>query len=298
MERLRRSIQYKDGWNFLLEEIEVVDQMRTKDPAKALELAKSILERISIKIATDRGVTLEDSPKTGSLIKKAFEMLPVIKFLSSKDEEASKAVLNAFATIATRIGEFRNKYGPISHGKDLYAENIDSHALLFSIDACDLVAAYLVTLDSFDVSERTRVDYGDYPLFNKKIDDEQDDKVNVQEIELLPSKALFGADFESYKELLYEFENEKKESIEGLCNSGDFVNTRKMCANLRMIREYLTDDEIQKIARAFVQNPQIYRIVKHGFTQIIYKWLIEEKSTILEESQLKELIGLKDMALY
>jgi hypothetical protein len=190
MDRLRRVIADKERWAYLIEEIDEVDRMRTKDPAKGLEFAKSILESISIKIAKDRGVVFEDNPKTGSIIKKAFEILPVIKFLTDKDLDSSKAIPNAVATIATRIGEFRNRYGPIGHGKDLRAEKIDTHTSLFSIDLCDLVGAYLISLDIFDVSERTRINYDDYPLFNKKIDDEQDEQLAMQDIELSASKAL------------------------------------------------------------------------------------------------------------
>ena len=215
-----------------------------------------------------------------------------------KDEEASKAVLNAFATIATRIGEFRNKYGPISHGKDLYADRIDNHALLFSIDSCDLVASYLAKLDSFDVSERTRIEYDDYPFFNKKIDDEQDDQPIVSGILLSPSRSLFGADFESYKEKLYEHETEKKASITDLCNSNTYIKTRKICSDLNEIRDYLTDDEVKQLCAGFTKNDQVYDILKHGHTKNLYEWIINEKSTILEEGQLKEMVELKQKAIY
>ena len=298
MERLRRAIQYKDGWNFLIEEIDEIDRIKTKDPARGLEFSKSILEKVSIKIAKDRGVVIDKDLATGSIIKKAFEILPVVKFLDSKDEEASKAVLNAFATIATRIGEFRNKYGPISHGKDLYADRIDNHALLFSIDSCDLVASYLAKLDSFDVSERTRIEYDDYPFFNKKIDDEQDDQPIVSGILLSPSRSLFGADFESYKEKLYEHETEKKASITDLCNSNTYIKTRKICSDLNEIRDYLTDDEVKQLCAGFTKNDQVYDILKHGHTKNLYEWIINEKSTILEEGQLKEMVELKQKAIY
>jgi hypothetical protein len=155
-----------------------------------------------------------------------------------------------------------------------------------------------VNLDSFDVTERTRINYDDYPFFNKKIDEEQDDQLSVKEIQLIPSKALFGADFESYKELLYEFENDKNENIVGLCNSESFINTRKMCANLYTIKEYLSDDEIKQMSQGFIQNSQVYSIVKHGHTQNFYEWIIKEKGSILGDEQLKEMNNLKQKALW
>jgi hypothetical protein len=55
--------------------------------------------------------------------------------------------------------------------------------------------------------------------------------------------------------LLYEFENEKKENISGLCGSENFVTTRKMCANLLTVKDYLSDEEVKQISMGFIQNP-------------------------------------------
>lgn len=298
MDKLRRAIQHNTSWNSLVDEIDEVDRMRTKDLAKTLELAKSIVESIGIKIGKDRGIIFEDNQNTGKILKGAFEVLPVIRFLEDKDKESVKAILGSFSAIGNQIGQLRNKYGPIGHGKDIHSAQIDAHVLLFSIESCDLIASYLITLDAYDESERTRVEYDDNLLFNNKIDDEQDEELSVKGILLSPSKALYGADIELYKELLIEFDAEKKENLTRLQDSKNFVETREICSNLHTLKDYLSDDELRLICSSFIENPQIYRIVGHGYTKMLHEWIIQEKSTILEESQMHEMKYLKSKSLY
>jgi len=285
MERLLSAINERDSWSFLRTDIEDVQRYVSIDLLKALEGSKSILEAISHKILKDRGVIIPESPNTAVLVKKAFQCLPASRFIESKDLDAVKKVAGSFASLGSTIGEFRNRYGPISHGKDPYANKIDEHLVIFTIASADLVASYLVELDGYDMSHRTRLDYSDYPKFNQKIDDEQDETVVVSGSVLNPSLCLFYADPEYYKEALYEFLEEKRALIKKLRISESFVNTRRCCNDINPLRLYLEDGEINEIAHIFISNPQVHRIIKHGHTQNLYLWILHNKSDTLEDKQ-------------
>lgn len=285
MEKLLLTIRNKEAWVFLEQDISKVQELLKKDLLRALEEAKSVLEVVAYKILNDRGVEIPENPSTQVLVKKAFSCLPTAKFIESKDLEAAKRVVGGFASVAATVGEFRNRYGPISHGRDPYAKKIDEHLLIFTITSADLVASYLVELDGYDISQRTRLDYTNYPKFNQKIDDEQEDTVVVNNAVLTPSLCLFYADQEYYKESLYEFLEEKREFIKRLRQSGNFVTTRKCCNDINTLRQYMEDEEINEIAQAFISNPQVYRIIKHGHTKNLYLWILDNKSDTLGEKQ-------------
>jgi len=285
MERLLSAIYERESWSFLLTDIEEVQRYTSEDLLKALEGAKSILDAISHKILKDRGVAIPKNPTTAVLVKKAFQCLPASRFIEAKDLEAMKRVAGSFASLGSTVGEFRNRYGPISHGKDPYSDKIDEHLVIFTISSADLVASYLVELDGYDMSQRRRLDYADYPKFNQKIDDEQDETIVVSGSVLSPSLCLFYADPVYYREALYEFLEEKRGLIRRLRSSESFVITRKCCNDINPLRPYLEDEEINDIAHIFISNPQVHRIIKHGHTQNLYLWILHNKGDTLGDKQ-------------
>ena len=136
--------------------------------------------------------------------------------------------------------------------------------------------------------DRNRVYYEENDEFNRYIDETSEEYPVVRGIQLSPSRALFS-DIEAYKEELLVFINEKIDLIERLEKSENFVSTRSICSDLIPLQNYLTETELKRVIRAGIDNPQIYRILGHGYTRNLFTWILEEKDEVLTPQEITDL---------
>lgn len=280
MQKLKEAIAGKERWNGLESYIVLVDENRETNPNASLDGAKGILESVSKTILEDKGIQYAPDSNVGYLVKKAFESLPVFAKLSEKDLDSAKSILGSFENITRVIGEFRNGHGFFSHGQDLQAEKFDRYLVALTISSSDLLASFLIVSHAEDLKDRSRVYYEENDEFNRYIDESSEEEVVVRGIQLTPSRALYS-DIEAYKEELLSFINEKTDLIERLEKSENFVSTRSICSDLIPLENYLTEIELKRVIRAGIDNPQIYRILGHGYTRNLFTWILEEKEEIL-----------------
>lgn len=288
MKKLKEVIAGKDRWKGLESYILLVELNRETNPNASLDGAKGILESISKTILEDKAIPYSTDSNVGPLVKKAFESLPVFSKLSEKDLNSAKSILGSFNNIVRVIGEFRNDHGFFSHGQDLQSEKFDRYLVELTISSSDLLASFLIVSHSEDLKDRSRVYYEENDEFNRYIDDTSEEPPVVQGIQLLSSKALYS-DIEAYKEGLLLFINEKTDLIERLEKSGDFVSTRSICSNLIPLQNFLTEIELKRIIRAGIDNPQIYRILGHGYTKNLYTWILDEKEEVITSEEITNL---------
>ena len=287
MNRLKRAITGKGRWDELKSSIALVDNTKENDPNVALDTAKSILERISKTVLNDKGISFKSNSSVGYLVKKAFESLPVSAHISSKDLNRAKSILGSFENIARSIGEYRNDYGNISHGQDLQAEKFDKYLADLAISSVDLLASFLVISHGDDLKDRSRVYYEENGEFNEYIDGSSGD-VTVAGMSLSPSKSLY-TDIDAYKEALSLFTNEKDKLIKNLEASENFISTRSVCSKIIELQSYLTEDELKRIVKAGIDNPQVNRILGNGYTKALFSWILTEKYQVLTTEEKKNL---------
>jgi hypothetical protein len=288
MNKLKEAIAGKDRWSGLESYIVLVDKNKELNPNASLDGAKVILESIAKTILEDKAIQYAPDSKVGFLIKKAFESLPIFSKLSDKDLDSAKSILGSFENITRVIGEFRNVYGFFSHGQDLQVKKFDRYLVELAISSSDLLASFLIVSHSEDLKDRSRVYYEENGEFNRYVDETSEEYPVVRGIQLSPSKALYS-DIEAYKEELLAFINEKANLVEQLEKSEDFVSTRSICSNLTPLQNFLTEVEIRKIVRAGIENPQIYRILGHGYTKNLYTYILDEKEEIITSEEIANL---------
>ncbi|MFZ2835469.1 MAG: hypothetical protein WAZ64_05530, partial [Candidatus Moraniibacteriota bacterium] len=63
-----------------------------------------------------------------------------------------------------------------------------------------------------------------------------------------------------------------------------------ICSELIPLQNFFTEVELKRVIRAGIDNPQIYRILGHGYTRNLFTWILEEKEEILTS---QEIVGLK-----
>ncbi|QQG52741.1 MAG: abortive infection family protein [Candidatus Falkowbacteria bacterium] len=288
MQKLKEVITGKSRWNGLLSYISLVEENKTSNPNASLDGAKSILETISKTILSDKNISYRSDESVGNLVKLAFSSLPIFTKFSEIEAEKSKAILNAFATISNSVGMFRNDHGFFAHGQDLQSEKFDRYLLDLAISSSDLLASFLIISHAEDLKDRKRVYYEENDEFNRYIDETSEEYPIVKGIQLSPSRALFS-DQDAYKEELLIFINEKINLIERLEKSENFISTRSICSSLIPLRDYLTENELKRVARSGINNPHIYRILGHGYTRGLFTWVIKEKSSSLSAEELSGL---------
>ena len=157
-----------------------------------------------------------------------------------------------------------------------------------TISSSDLLASFLIISHAEDLKDRNRVYYEENDEFNRYIDESSEEEVVVRGIQLTPSRALYS-DIEAYKEELLSFINEKTDLIERLEKSENFVSTRSICSDLIPLQNYLTETELKRVVRAGIDNPQIYRILGHGYTRNLFTWILEEKDEVLTLQEITNL---------
>lgn len=288
MQKLKETITGKERWSGLESYILLVESNKELNPNASLDGAKGILESVSKTILEDKGITYAPDSNVGFLVKKAFESLPVFSKLSEKDLDSAKSILGSFENITRVIGEFRNGYGFFSHGQDLQSEKFDRYLVELTISSSDLLASFLIVSHAEDLKDRNRVYYEENDEFNRYIDETSEEYPVVRGIQLSPSRALFS-DTEAYKEELLVFINEKTDLIERLEKSENFVSTRSICSDLIPLQGYLTEMELKRVVRAGIDNPQIYRILGHGYTRNLFTWIFEEKDEMLTSQEVTDL---------
>lgn len=288
MDRLEQAINGKERWVGLYSYIELIKNNIINNPNASLDGAKSVLESISKTILSDKGIGYKSDEPVGNLVKQAFSSLPIFINLSSIEAEKSKAILNAFATVSNSIGSFRNEHGFFAHGQDLESEKFDSYLLNLAISSSDLLASFLIISHTEDLKDRSRIYYEENKEFNKFIDDREEDYPSVLGVQILPSKALFS-DTEGYKANLLDFTDNKsvvRDLLSKLKDSGSFVNTRSICAQLLNKQEYFNDEDIREAVLICANNHNVYSILGHGYTKNFFTWILEEKYEVLSEEEL------------
>lgn len=284
MDRLKDSIEGKERWSGLLPYIVLVEENKESDPNISLDGAKSIVESVAKTILEDKAIKYAPATDVQKLVKMAFEALPVFSKISTSDLDSAKSILGSFENVTKVIGTFRNSHGFFAHGRDLQSEKFDGYLLELSISSSDLLASFLITCHAEDLKDRSRIYYEENDEFNRYLDETSEELPVVQGIQLSPSKALF-TDKEAYKEQLGLFVNEKNVLILRIENSSDFVATRSVARDIIPMQEYLTVEELKRVVSAGITNPQVYRILGHGFTKNLFTWILEERSGLLSQAE-------------
>jgi hypothetical protein len=289
MRKLTETIEGKERWNGLVSYIELIDLNRQQNPNVALDSAKSILESVAKTILADKNVDCDVNWKLGFLVKKAFSSLSVFSKLQDKDSSNARSIISSFENISRNIGEFRNNHGFFSHGRDLQSEKFDLYLVELVISSSDILASFLVTAHSEDFKDRTRLYYEEHDEFNRYVDDASEEYPIVRGIQLIPSVTLF-TDEEGYKEALDAFMTEKINLISRLETSEAFVSTRSIARDLIPLQDYLTDDEVTKLANIGISNQQVYNILGHGYTKNFYTWILTQKKEVISKSTHQNLV--------
>jgi len=155
-----------------------------------------------------------DQPSFKDWLSAAFQLMRLVE---SKADPFSKVISQHFK-MTDALGEFRNAAGPLSHGKDGFAQRLSVHHRRSALLAADALVTFLHSsyLERAPDPVRTLEPYERFTDVNEKIDYASAFRVVSSEngsldLEILvgdderiplsvtPSQLLFGVDREAYK---------------------------------------------------------------------------------------------------
>ncbi len=141
MERLRRVISQYGNWSELTIYTDRIEAYRAADFSQSLENAKALLETIGREICSCKGLVLDGTPSTNSILKKAFSAI------GYSGNNMVAQISSSLATIGQQIGELRNNIGSTAHGRSLEElrernNRVDELTREFLLDSTVIVACF------------------------------------------------------------------------------------------------------------------------------------------------------------
>lgn len=287
MRKTQSFIDENVKWKALGDYVLRIETYRVSSPGLVIENCKSLVESIFKTILVEADSKTEDELKNcdiGNLYKQVKKVL----FFEEK------GYLNIIGSFSSAIGEFRNKLGETSHGKDIYTLENNRSALfddeiLFLISTTDNISYFLLSyyknLYPVHAGKRKELKYEDNQDFNEWFD-ETEEAVILSGVSLSPSRVLFDGDIEAYKTSLSEYLN-KNELIEGLRISPNFASTHSILRKLEQCQNF-SKEQIRKLFDAFFFNNQINWIATDHDVASFYQSLVKENETLLTKEELAQ----------
>lgn len=191
-------------------EISVVD-----NPSLAFDLARSLVESVCITILNDRkqkpeGLGFKD------LLKSTYEQIQLVPSSHIGKPEISASIqkmIDGFEAVIQGLTDLRKSEGIASHGKDVYAEQLESTQARLAAQSADVIVHYLYMAHmNYQAPSLVRnLQYGDNPDLNKFIDDSNNPIIIFDDFIYLPSEVLFNLDKDAYRDLLAELRPDGKD---------------------------------------------------------------------------------------
>lgn len=176
-----------------------------RNPNKAIEACKGLLDSICKTILRDLGTDFDKGWDTPKLVKETLNNLPFLKTLQMKDFNSAKKIINSIITLSYGICEFRNSHSFITHGQDIQEEYCEKLYGQLVFDAVKTVSNFILEIHTnlTSISDKVRIRYEDHDDFNNYYDELYGEVVLGNYI--FPASQILYTDREAYKEALNEF---------------------------------------------------------------------------------------------
>ena len=214
MQGAREVLEMSRGAIAVERQVIALENSIVDNPSLAFDLARSLIESVCITILNDHkqkseGLGFKD------LLKRTYEQIQLVpsSYLSKPEIAASiQKMIDGFEAVIQGLTDLRMSEGIASHGKDVYAEQLESTQARLAAQSADTMIHYLYMAHiNYQVPALARkLQYEDNPDFNGFVDDRHD-LINIFEYSYQPSEVLFNMDEEAYRSLLSEYTSKGKD---------------------------------------------------------------------------------------
>ena len=195
------------------QQIEALEQALERVPDFAFDLAKTLVETVCKTVLADQGQTADpnwDCPKLLKETMNRLSFLPANCPETAQTRDAVEKLTRGLLQSIDGLCYLRNHFGVASHGRDGFAVRMGVRQATLAAQSADTIVSFLYLVHR-DASQRTpgdRVYYDDHKEFNESFD-EENERIHIGDVELLPSRVLYHTDPAAYKDALNEFISEQ-----------------------------------------------------------------------------------------
>jgi hypothetical protein len=204
----REILQISGGAISIERHIQALEESVESNPSLAFDLARSLVESVCKTILVDRG---DDPENYGfkDLLKRTYSIVRLVpETHGSKKEivESIQRILDGFESVIQGLTDLRHNEGMASHGKDVYAAQLEAVQARLAAQSADVVVHYLfMAHKNYETPlQAPIVKYEDNDDFNIYIDD-NNVPVRIFNLTYSPSEVLFSVDEKAYLAALSEF---------------------------------------------------------------------------------------------
>lgn len=218
----RQLFELYPGSTSLRPAVEVIERTIRSEPGIAFAHCRGLLETVCVTILTDRGTEIPANSKPNWLMSRAVQSLELTA-LNPDDKEAERGVagvLKGLNLLVDGVVALRNSQGIGPHGRDALEKVLSVEYAMLTATAVDAAVGLMFRLhqEQIDRDPINHLRFGAHPNFDEYLDSEYPD-IEIEEVPISASKALYHQDRLAYRKSLVEFrspsEDENKEIVEG-----------------------------------------------------------------------------------
>lgn len=171
---------------------------------------KAIIEGFCKSLLDEKGIEYPGDSKIGWLAKRAIQALDVAQGVENekKARDAFKSLITSFAAnmevAAKAVGELRNDFCPLAHGKSNIHKPLDIHYAEFIGRQTDSLVGFIYELAVNHRVLEPELAFQDNSDFNDYLDDEFEPTV-IYDDTYLPSEILYNLKTDKYRDALKDF---------------------------------------------------------------------------------------------
>jgi len=203
----REILQLSVGAISIERHIQALEDSVESNPSLAFDLARSLVESVCKTILVDRG---DDPEEYGfkDLLKHTYKCVRLVpETYSDKKEviESVQKILDGFESVIQGLTNLRHNEGMASHGKDVYALQLETVQARLAAQSADVIVHYLfMAHKNYQTPAQAPNMYEDNNDFNQHID-ENNNPVRIFNLTYSPSEVLYSVDEKAYRTALSEF---------------------------------------------------------------------------------------------
>lgn len=210
----RQLFELYPGSTSLRPAVEVIERTIQDEPGIAFTHCRGLLETVCVTILTDRGTEIPANSKPSWLMSQAVQSLELTALNpDDKDAESGVAgVLKGLNTLVNGVVDLRKSQGVGPHGRDALENLLSVDYAILTATAVDAAVGLLFRLHQAQIGRDpiNHLRFGVHSDFDDHLDAKYSD-IEIEEVPISASKALYHQDRLAYRKSLVEFRNRSEE---------------------------------------------------------------------------------------
>ncbi len=190
--------------------VEVIEKTIRDEPGIAFAHCRGLLETVCVTILADRGTEVPPNPKPNWLMSQAVQSLELTA-LNPDDKEAERGVagvLRGMNSLVDGVVALRNSQGVGPHGRDALESVLSVEYAILTATAVDAAVGLMFRLHQEQLGRDpvNHLRFGTHSNFDEHLDEKYPD-IEIEEVLISASRALYQQDRLAYRKSLVEFRN-------------------------------------------------------------------------------------------